>query len=123
MRRLLLLFCLLLFGTVFYGGSILGKTTGEYQDQIEWKEENQNRGNRSLLPITGYIEDGFVTICLYESPATAWVSITDKSGNTVYECSYMDMSQETIDLSTLESGAYEIVVEYNGKGFVGHFVL
>ena len=116
-----LLFSLLLLWTVFYDGSIFGKTTGEHKDQIEWEFYSKN--NRSLLPITGYIEDGFVTICLYESPATAWVSITDKSGNTVYECSYTDMSQETIDLSTLESGAYEIVVEYNGKGFVGHFVL
>lgn len=118
-----LLFSLLLLGTVFYDGSIFGKTTGEHKDQIEWDIYSNDKKDRSLLPITGYIEDGFVTIYLYESPATAWVSITDKSGNTVYECSYTDMSQETIDLSTLESGAYEIVVEYNGKGFVGHFVL
>lgn len=121
--RKLLLFSLLLLGTVFYDGSIFGKTTGEHKDQIKWEDTDQKKVERSLLPITGYIEDGFVTICLYESPATAWVSITDKYGNTVYECSYTDMSQETIDLSTLESGAYEIVVEYNGKGFVGHFVL
>ena len=120
--RKLLLSSLLLLGTIFYSENIFGKTTGEHKDQIKWEDTDQKKVERSLLPITGYIEDGFVTICLYESPATAWVSITDKSGNTVYECSYTDMSQETIDLSTLESGAYEIVVEYNGKGFVGCFV-
>ena len=67
-----LLFSLLLLGIVFYDGSILGKTTGEHQNKIEWEDDSKDKRERSLLPITGYIEDGFVTIYLYESPATAW---------------------------------------------------
>ena len=122
MRKLLLL-SIVLLGTVFYNSNILGKTTGENKEQIKWKDVNPDGNIRSLLPISGYIENHSLTIYLYESPETTLISIYDISENIVYESIYTDMSQETIDLSTLESGAYEIVVEYNGKGFVGDFVL
>lgn len=122
MRKLLLL-SIVLLGTVFYNSNIWGKTTGENKEQIKWKDVNPDENIRSLLPISGYIENHSLTIYLYESPETTLISIYDISENIVYESIYTDMSQETIDLSTLESGAYEIVVEYNGKGFVGDFVL
>ena len=122
MRKLLLL-SIVLLGTVFYNSNIWGKTTGENKEQIKWKDVNPDENIRSLLPISGYIENHSLTIYLYESPETTLISIYDISENIVYESIYTDMSQETIDLSTLESGAYEIVVEYNGKGFVGDSVL
>lgn len=122
MRNILLLFSLILLGTVFHSESILGKTSGEEEDKIHW-EEKSPENKRSSLPIIGYIKDGSVTICLYESPTTVWISIFNISGDIVYECTYTDMHQETIDLSALESGSYEIVVEYGEKSFVGHFML
>ena len=122
MKRILLLLSIILFGMI--SENVLGEITEKNSNnKIFWKEIESEKGARFLLPISGYIEDSSVTLYLYDSPTNVLVFISNISGDVVYECVYPTMSQETIDLSTLGIGMYEIVVEYGEKSFVGYFSL
>lgn len=122
MKRILLLLSIILFGMI--SENALGEITEKNSNnKIFWKEIESEKGARFLLPISGYIEDSSVTLYLYDSPTNVLVFISNISGDVVYECVYPTMSQETIDLSTLGIGMYEIVVEYGEKSFVGYFSL
>lgn len=123
MKRVLLLLSLILFGGSSYAGSVLGDVIEKNATKISWKEKDYDKTDRSLFPISGYVEDTSVTLYLYDSPTNVLVFISNISGGIVYECIYPTMSQESIDLSTLGIGMYEIVVEYGGKSFIGHFLL
>lgn len=122
MKKTLLL-SLILCGIISSNEDIFGKTTEKNRDEIEWEYVTENKDTRSLFPISGYVEDISVTLYLYNSPTNVLVFISNISGDVVYECVYPTMSQETIDLSTLGIGMYEIVVEYGEKSFVGYFSL
>lgn len=123
MKRILLILSLILLDSISYVGSVLGKIAEGKNNEIYWEEVNSDISTRSLFPISGYVEKTSVTLYLYDSPTNVLVFISNISGDIVYECVYPTMSQETIDLSTLGIGMYEIVVEYGEKSFVGYFSL
>ena len=123
MKRVLFLLTLILLGESSYASNGLGNVVEKNTTKINWEDKMRNKSDRSLFPISGYVEDTSVTLYLYDSPTNVLVFISNISGDVVYECVYPTMSQETIDLSTLGIGMYEIVVEYGEKSFVGYFSL
>lgn len=116
MKKVTTLLSMLLLSMVFYCGNAIA---GENKDKIDWEEGHGTA--RSIFPISGYVEDGMVSIYLYESPSKATVHITDESGAIIYESDYADPSNIVIDLTECDNGAYQVTVEYGEKMFVGAF--
>lgn len=115
MRKVMTLLSVILLSMTYYCGSA---TAGDYKDQINWEKVGPTR---SIFPISGYVEEGIVTIYLYESPAEATVRIVDESGCTVYENGYVDPETLVIGMDGQAAGSYRITVEYDGKVFYGTF--
>lgn len=108
------------FLSLFLLSMILFCTTTEASKPIDWKEGGPGR---SISPISGYVDGHIITIHLYESPSEATVRIIDERGTIVYENVYDNPQPLVIDVEASATGSYEITVEYDGKAFVGHFVL
>lgn len=120
MKQLTLLIVLwLIIGMT--GTDLMAKTQRQDYNPIEW--EKGDKGGRSLLPISGYVEEGIVTIYLYESPTEATVRIVDESGSAVYENGYANPETLVIEMDGQSTGSYRITVEYEGKVFYGSFLL
>lgn len=121
MKQLILLVALWAI-TSIAGTDLMAKTQSKDYNPIEWKnKENPENGLRSLLPISGYIENGIITIYLYESPTEATVRIQGESGSIVYDSVYADPSTIVIDLADNANRVYQITVEYEENAFIGTF--
>lgn len=115
MRKVMTLLSVILLSMTYYCGSA---TAGDYKDEIDWEEGGPGR---SIFPISGYVEEGIVTIYLYESPTEATVRIVDESGSAVYENGYANPETLVIGMDGQAAGSYRITVEYDGKVFFGNF--
>lgn len=121
MKRLILLITILFTAEVTCI-NLMAKTPSADYDPIEWENKNDPIC-RSIFPISGYVDGHIITIHLYESPSEATVRIIDERGTIIYENVYDNPQPLVIEVEASATGSYEITVEYDGKAFVGHFVL
>lgn len=116
--RLLFLICLTVAFSI-YNSEIRAKVLHEDPDEIEWDEQ---KNGRSIFPLRGYVEDGVVTLYLYDNPDSVAITITDAAATPIYKEVVTDVSVVNIDLGE-RKGEFVITVEYNSKVFSGTFSL
>ena len=102
-----------------YNNDIGAKVLHEDPDEIEW---NGQRNGRSIFPLRGYVENGIVTLYLYDNPDSVTITITDSAANPIYKEVVTDASVVNINLGE-RKGEFTIKVEYNSMVFYGTFSL
>ena len=95
------------------------KVMHDEPEEIGWEEQGNKR---SLFPLSGYVENGIVTLYLYDNPDSVAITITDSAATPIYKEVITDASVVNIDLGD-RTGEFTIKVEYNSKVFYGSFSL
>lgn len=117
--RLPFLICLIVALSTYNNSDIGAKVLHEDPDEIEWDEQ---KNGRSIFPLAGYVENGTVTLYLYEYPDYVTITITDAAATPIYKEVVTDVSVVNIDLGD-RTGEFAIKVEYNSMVFYGTFSL
>lgn len=87
--------------------------------EIGW----DGQGNkRSIFPLRGYVENGVVTLYLYDNPDSVAITITDAAAIPIYKGVVTDASVVNINLDN-RTGEFVIKVEYDSMIFYGSFSL
>ncbi len=119
MRTKILMLLISFIGMCIYGTRVEGKTLGENRDEILWGTDPIPR---SIFPLRGYVENSIVTLCFYDNPSSATITIADTAATPIYKEVVTDASIVNIDLGD-RTGEFAIKVEYNSMVFYGTFSL
>lgn len=116
---LLILICLIVALSPYNNSGIGAKVMHDEPTEIGW----DGQGNkRSIFPLRGYVEDGVVTLYLYDNPDFVAITITDAAATPIYKEVVTDASVVNINLGE-RKGEFTIKVEYNSMVFYGTFSL
>lgn len=102
-----------------YNNDIRAKVLHEDPEEIGWKDQGDGR---SIFPLRGYVEDGIVTLYLYDNSDSVAITITDSAATPIYKEVVTDASVVNINLGE-RKGEFTIKVEYNSMVFYGTFSL
>ena len=117
MRTKILMLLISFIGMCIYGTTVEGKTLGENRDEILWGTDPIPR---SIFPLRGYVENSIVTLCFYDNPSSATITIADAAATPIYKEVVTDASVVNINLDG-QKGEFVIKVEYDSKIFYGYF--
>ena len=92
-------------GMCIYGTTVEGKTLGENRDEILWGTDPIPR---SIFPLRGYVENSIVTLCFYDNPSSATITIADAAATPIYKTVYSSNGSHATNPSGSKGVRWEI---------------